>query len=668
MFEQLRKDDPRLRAVSLIFLMGLLVLLVGLWWVQVVSARRYQANLENQSYRTVRIPAVRGKLLDTDGVVLAENRPTYNISLYLEELSVPFRAAFNGCLNRKRAELKQRADAEVQRLGRKLNKEERKRFVVTGKDRIMLQQESRLLVVSNLVFSLAQVLREPVPFNPEAFERHYKSRLALPYPVMRDISPSQIARFQERTIPLDGADLEVQSTRFYPHGSLAAHVLGRLQRDDDSTEGEEAFFSYRLPDYRGLVGLEAIFDKRLRGSAGAKSVLVNNVGYRQTENVWLPAEPGQNLILTIHTGVQEAAEKGLQSAFGPTTRGAVVVMDVQNGDILALASSPTLDPNHFVQGFPRGEWQRITDLRAELNRATQERYAPGSSFKLVIGLAALEAGLNPNEVHIAHPNPNQPSKAAAFVRGKMFKDTAPPGEYNFKRALKLSSNSYFIAAGLLAGPENIVRMAQQFHLGERTGLMPRQETAGFIPPLDQVRRGWRDVNTANISIGQDPILVTPLQIAVVTAAIANDGKVLWPRLAKRALPQDPILGERPEDFPGGRVRHQLEVAPRHLSLMRAAMLADVEDSDGTGTRAAVPGYRVCGKTGTAQVENIHSQLTGHITWFASFAPYEQPKYAVVVMVENGVSGGATCAPIAGKVYTVLRDYELSKTRALARTN
>ena len=188
-------------------------------------------------------------------------------------------------------------------------------------------------------------------------------------------------------------------------------------------------------------------------------------------------------------------------------------------------------------------------------------------------------------------------------------------------------------------------------------LLPRQESPGELPSVERVTRNWTDGNTANMSIGQDPILVTPLQIAVMTSAVANGGKVFWPRLADRFEAQDPMPGERPLRFPKAQLRDELGVSARTLAVLHEAMLADVEDPDATGRRAAIPGLRVCGKTGTAQVKNVQGQKTGQITWFASFAPYGSPRYAVVVMVEDGVSGGETCAPIAAKVYTAILQAE-----------
>ena len=650
-FDQLKKNDPQLRTMAVHVLGGLFVLLAGLWWVQVVSARDYQANLENQSYRTVRIPAVRGRVLDRNGITLAENRPTYNVGLYLEELRKPFEEAYSKKLGYARSELKRQSAAEEKRLHRRLTKEERKRFMLTAKEKGQIRQKARYEVASNVVTQVSYRLRQPLSLNPTNFERHYQTRLALPCPVLTNLNPIQIALFEEQSSSRMGVDLEAQSTRYYPYNNTAAHVLGHLQRDDSSMEGEEAFFSFRLPDYRGSVGIEFGFDKQLRGTAGAKSVLVNNAGFRQTENVWSPAEAGENVVLTIDLPIQQAAERELQIS-GPTTRGAVVVMEVHTGDILAMASSPTFNPNSFLPSLSRAESQRMGELHAEKNRATQENYQPGSIFKTVVGLACLEAGLDQNDTVY---NPGY-----VDIGRKRFHDLALPGAYNFRRALKASSNTYFITNGLhVAGISNIVKLGQRLHLGESTGLQTRQEVKGIFPSLKKVHAQWYDGDTANICIGQGPQAVTPIQMAVMTAAIANGGKVLWPRLVDRIEPAEAAAGMPPIIFPSSRVRDDLGVKQGNLKILREAMLADVEDSDGTGRAAAVPGMRICGKTGTAQVKNEHSQILGHTTWFISFAPYEEPRYVVVVMVEVEArgSGGVTCAPIAKNVYMAIRDRE-----------
>jgi penicillin-binding protein 2 len=247
-----------------------------------------------------------------------------------------------------------------------------------------------------------------------------------------------------------------------------------------------------------------------------------------------------------------------------------------------------------------------------------------------------------------------------------------PGPYNFRRAIMHSSNAYFITNGLRAGIENIIRLGERFHLGERTSLPTRQETAGIFPTLDEVRRAdWRDGDTANLCIGQGDIAVTPVQMAVVISAIANGGQVLWPRLVDRIEPEDPASGEAPTVFPSGVVRDELGVHPRSIKIMRDAMLAETEDPEGTGYPAKVPGLRICGKTGTAQVMDEHNRITGHNYWFASFAPYENPRYAVVVMVETeaGGSGGLTCAPIAHDIYEeILKHENVDTPKTLAQAN
>jgi penicillin-binding protein 2 len=240
-----------------------------------------------------------------------------------------------------------------------------------------------------------------------------------------------------------------------------------------------------------------------------------------------------------------------------------------------------------------------------------------------------------------------------MVGRRRINDTAPAGPYDFKRAIKLSSNTYFISNGLSAGIERIVALGQRLHLGEKAGLNTRQETTGIFPDARRLTSGWSAGDTANICIGQGPMAVTPLQMAVMTAAIANGGKVLWPRLVKAVLPRSASTETPRVETQEGRIRDRLDVHPDHLRLLQQAMLADVEDPDGTGRAAAVDSVRICGKTGTAQITDLNNRVVGHTAWFISYAPYEQPRVAVVVMVEGGRSGGGTCAPLARDIYHVL---------------
>src|SRR5437870_60040 len=530
---------------------------------------------------------------------------------------------------------------------------------LTRTQRIELGKLTRYQVVSNLVYRVGSLVEQPVPLQDKKFFEHYDQRLFVPMPVLTNLNPRQIARFAEQSPGLPGFDLEVQPVRTYPHHSSAAHLLGYLLRDNSGADAD-VFFNYRMPDFKGATGVEGALDDELRGRTGAKSVLVNSLGYRQSENVWNPAEAGQNVFLTIDLSIRKAAEQALRSApvpYAGPVRGAVVVMDPRNGDLIAVASHPAYDPNDFAVRLTheKAEAAKLDDpkLRPQINRAMQENYAPGSIFKIVVALAGLEAGtLNPDETFhsLGH---------FELVRGqKPIGDPAGPGDFKFRRALIKSSNSYFIHEGLKLGVDRIVEMGKRFHLGERTGILPLQETAGILPTREwrkeKLGGAWFDGNTANVSFGQGELAVTPLQVAVMISAVANGGKVFWPRLVARTEPQDPFADEPTVPLPTGGIRGQLNVSKRSLDIVREAMLADVEDPEGTGKKASVPGLRICAKTGTAQ-RMTGRKVVGHNTWFVSFAPYENARYVVIVMLETeqGGSGGDTCAPVAHQVYLAL---------------
>ena len=667
-FDELKKNEPQLRLVAIGLAAGLVILLAGLWWVQVVSSHEYQSHQETQAYRTIRLPAVRGKILDREGRVLAENRPRYNLSLYLDDLRGPFDAAFSELKKSALAAQKQRIAAQEKSLGRSLSKAELKPFRLPPEFLEKLRQQARVRVAGGILAQVGEKIGQPLPLDAKSFSSHYARQLALPYPALKNLDAGQIARFEENYTNRLGADLELESVRHYPNGTVAGHLLGYVQRDDSSKEGEDAHpFNYYLPDYIGQVGVEAGFDAQLRGSPGEESVLVNSLGYRQSENIENQPEPGHNAVLTLDLDLQLAAEKALAATkHGTNARAAVVVMDVRNGDVLAMASSPGFNPVYAAN-----EPARMADeiLRPAVNRATQENYAPGSIFKVIVGLAALEAGLNPDKKYTVEADPENPGHSQIYVGRLKKKDTVPPGDYDFKHAIVRSSNSYFIQVGLQTGVNRIVALAEKFHLGETNGLRTRQETCGNLPSLERVHHNWRDGDTANVCIGQGEVAVTPLQMAVVYSAIANGGTVFWPRLVSRIEPQDPASRERATNFPAALVRDHIGVSTRSLRILHNAMLSETEDPEGTGwdafhKRGSDLNLRVCGKTGTAQRQDSANQWVGYNFWFASFAPYENPHYAVVVLVqaeEHGGSGGTTCAPIAHDIYEAI----LNKEKAAA---
>jgi len=663
--DQIKKEDPQLRFLAIVILAGMLLLLGGLWWVQLVSTKYYQEKAEVQSIRTVEIPAVRGKILDRDGRALAENHPSYNVDLYLEELSKDFQGAYAAALGHATTNAHLAAAARQKQLGRKLTSAELKQFGLSAKFKAQfptpfkaqLQEQTRYEVVSNIVAGLSARLQLPINVTPKDFQTRYETARAFPMPVLAGLNPVGVARFEEQSMSTPGVDLDVQSLRTYPNGPVAFHVLGYLHHRAEDAEGT---YNYRLPDFEGVSGIESLCDDELRGEAASKSVLVNNLGYRQSEHVWSPPKPGNNVILTIDMDVQIAAETALHKNTGATGHGAVVVMDVRNGDILAMASAPTFNPDHFTHRPEPAVWRQEVErwndevLKVQMNRATQENYEPGSIFKIMVGLAALEKGvLNPKQVN-TYPG-------YSIVGKRTIRDHALAGSFDFDSALARSSNAYFIEQGLKPGVlAKLIELTQRLHLAERTGLFPHQEAPGHVPDLAEISSdSWHDGDTANTSIGQAKVYVTPLQMAVMTAAVANGGKVLWPHLISRI---ESIDGSTPAQvLPPRGVRDDLGVSRRNLQIVHEAMAMDVESPHGTGHGAAIPGFWIAGKTGTADVERQgHVDNRANATWFVSFGPAE-PRYAVVVMVEGSGFGSGLCVPVAREIYLALIKSEARRT-------
>lgn len=641
-FDQLKKSDRHLQTIAIGVLLGLAILSAGLWYLQVISAKRYQALFRTQSFRTVRVLAVRGRILDRNHQPLADNRPSFNVSLYLEELRDQFELEYRDRVYRDYTNSSRNA-----KLTRAL--------------RDSLQREARYRVVSNLLFAVSSTIHEPRLLVASDFHKYYDSRRSLPLPLVSDLSPIQVAQFVERTAPEPSLALEVQPHRFYPHKTAAAHLLGHLRRELKPPEDEEISFRFWVPDFVGVKGLEWAFDDYLRGKAGVKLVVVNNMLYRHSEEIRDEPEPGRNVVLTLDLPIQLAAELALQrhGPQGPNTRGAVVVMDPQNGDLLAIASAPSFDPNEFMGRISEERWASLNDTNffPMFNRAAYGTYAPGSVFKIITGLACLEAGLDPEEVYS--------SKGYFQLRpgGRTWRDTAGAGEFNFRRAFYLSSNPYFQNHGVkTSGARKIIEVGNRFKFGELTGVIRGLEARGYFPNADNVEKRdgsrWMDGDTANLAIGHGEIEVTPLQMAVMTTAVANGGKILKPRLVAAIEPQDTNGGGDVIRFPAGEVRGELNAKPEHLERIRSTMLDDVEYQEpvsgrwGTGHPAAVKGLKIAGKTGTAQrLEN--GRFKEYITWFVSFAPFEDPRYVVVAVVEGGGGGGVTCGPIARDIYQAI---------------
>jgi penicillin-binding protein 2 len=668
-FDQLNKGERPLRLLAWCAGAGLLLLLAGLARVQILGRHRFEQSLQTQSYQSVRVPAMRGRILDRNGRELAGNAPRYRLDVYLEELSRDFTKEY---ARLRKEVLAARGGATVatpglwERIVAKFRKEKPK-TLITGAENEMLWRQARYMVVSNVVAQVAARVGLPLTLTEKELHRHWSNTRALPLAVLKKLTPQQVALLTEQSWAIRGISVELQPVRSYPNGALASHLLGYLVRADDYTDDEEDAFDYRLRDYKGAAGLEAAFDSALRGTAGGKSILVNSAGYRVGETILSPPVAGQNIVTTLDLDLQQASELALTGVNGDE-RGAVIVLDVRNGDILAAASAPTFDPGEWIDGISHDRWTNFYNVpkRAPLmNRITDGAYQPGSTFKIVTALAALENGLNPDALYTVEPNPAAPGKGAYFLGHHKIGDTAPPGQYDFRRAFIRSSNSYFIDQGLKMGYDRLLSTAHRFHFGEQTRiqLRPEEERLGWMPDGEEARtKRYQLGRLANISIGQE-VTVTPLQLAVMVATVANGGTVYYPRLVDRLETGDPLSDAKPDQVRPGQVRSYLGAKPEHLALLRSAMRDDIIDTEGTGKAAQVTGFQVCGKTGTAEIKG--NGIKDKVTWFASFGPYESPRYAVIVMVESGASGGGTCAPVARKIYEYLRDRTPGALRPVA---
>lgn len=488
------------------------------------------------------------------------------------------------------------------------------------------------------------LLGRDVELREKAVIDHYKNRGVLPFDIIEDLQPRELAVVAQGVTP----DLILRQTyvRMYPEASLAAHVIGYVGRQAPLSlrpiENNDLIF----PESEGRSGLEQVFDNELRGQPGVLHVTFDAEGRKTSERVAQPPVPGYNVITTIDAGLQAVCEKVLAEN---TKRGAIVVIDPNSGEILALASWPTFNPNEiFVPLFNPEAYEIVSKDPSVplLPRAYGSQYPPGSTFKTFVGLAGLESQKIKKDTEFNCP----PSLAVGnFVFRNWKKEGA--GSMNFRRALEQSCNTWFYQAGLKMGKQPIIEWSTRLGLGQRTGLPLKGEAAGNIPTDEYMQRVHKrpimQGDVANMSIGQGDILISPLQMAQAMAIIANGGAFHQTRLVKQIQTLDNKVTAAYPD----RIRDQLPITPEVMEELREALVAVTEGGNGTARRAQVKGIRVAGKTGTAQWGPTEKQRTA--AWFAGFAPAENPRFAFAAVYEAdpGVKagGGSHAAPLIGKV-------------------
>jgi len=570
-----------------------------LFHLQVIQGEALRLRSESNRIRIVRLEAPRGKILDREGREIATTRAAFSVQ------AIP---------------------AEVRR------------------------PETTWPVLARLMDGDARELRDRVgaPTGRSRFQ---------PVDLSSDLSRDALARVEAHRYGLPGITTDVRPRRLYVDGGLASHLLGTLGEIREEQLATREFADYRAGDVVGLTGVEALFESHLRGRAGGRNVVVDVAGREVEVLEEVEPRPGGGLALTLDWDLQRVAYEGFarEDPARPAA-GAVVALDPRNGDVLVLVSSPAYDPNAFVGGIDVGLWRSLSeDQRRPLHdRALSGQYPPGSTYKPFVAAAALEEGLIGPGQRVFCPGHWRLGR-------RTYRCWKRPGHgsVDLARALIESCDVFFYEAGRKLGIDRIAYFARGFGLGRRTGIGLPQEKEGLVPTTawKLAKRGepWVEGETISAAIGQGFNLVTPLQLVVATAALANGGVQVQPRIVLHTTDRDGRVLEAttPE------VRGKVPVSAAHLERVRDILIGVVEDPRGTGRAARVQGLEVAGKTGTAQVVGLaHTEDLdeGEVrethrdhAWFIAFAPARAPEIAVVVLVEHGGHGSSAAAPIAGRV-------------------
>jgi penicillin-binding protein 2 len=448
-----------------------------------------------------------------------------------------------------------------------------------------------------------------------------------------------------------GLYLDVEPLRLYPYNLLAAHLLGYLGEIRENQLGLERYQGYLPGTMVGQSGLERAYEHHLRGKPGIRRVEVDTYGRETQQLAVKPPQPGADLITTLDFSLQHLAEELLDAE---AHTGSIVALDPQNGQILAMASRPAFDPNMFASRLSAAAWDTLTTHSKHPlhNRAMQGQYPPGSVFKMITALAALEEGVATEQTKVCC--------MGHYVYGRrIYRDWKRTGHgcVSLYEALTQSCDVYFYHIGQELGIDRLARYANAFGLGQTTGFAPQIEGRGLMPSSQWKRRArgepWYGGETLSVAIGQGYVSVTPLQVANFIAALANGRALFQPyAVLRQASASGQILNESKSTM----IR-RLDFQPQHLKSVIKGMWGVVNDPAGTGRGAKHPEIAIAGKTGTAQVvrlgkergekgqENLPDHLRDH-AWFTAFAPLDEPRIVVVVMIENAGRGGSLFARFA----------------------
>lgn len=611
----------RLLFIAVLMLLAMSAITFRLWYVQVARGAEYTSKIASKSQVTVRIPAVRGEIVDRNGIPLVQNRSSFDVDFYLPDMvrayrenkgSVPMKT-YRGTVHNMPKDMK---EADVIQIVRE--------EILPGLEKLNVARD----------------------FNAERMQVHYRNNREVPFNYMQDLDFDTMAVLSENNLGLPGVNVTKKPIRSYTYGSLGAHFLGYVGMPNDLSKLSDINkFNFYDPDMEGKAQVELFMNDYLKGKPGVRILQRNAKGIIEGEVSVTEPQQGDTVYLTIDARIQYFAEKALRAV----GRGAAVVVDVNNGDILAMASVPSYDPNKFIPSISAKDWSELNkdETNPLLNRAISA-YAPGSTYKIPIALAGLRSGEGNRSFNCS----GGVTYGNTFMRCWIAEKNGAHGSLNLANAIKVSCNAFFYQYGNAAGIEQIVAVGNMLGLGQRSGIPLSGEAPGILPGpeyLAQVspRERWSSGYTANTSIGQGMVLASPLQMAMITAAVANGGTTYYPRFVDKVVAPD---GKTVLQEPA-KVRSNLVtdagLTPEQIEKVRVGMNKVVNEGGGTAGKARIKGVTVAGKTGTAQF--WRKGIKDNHTWFIAFAPYDQPKYAVCVIVQGAKSGGGVAAPIAAKI-------------------
>lgn len=732
--DDIRVQGWRIGILALLVFGAIALLLSRLWNVQVVNSSTARQKSEEQTTVRQRIAPARGAICDRNGVMLAENRPSFDIDFYLGDLRRNYAESHKGNvpqllthpyypLDGHTGPIKVGTDLSTTlNFPQKITLWEGDGFTtdpkVPARMLVSFHTGDHALVVRSMSDSatnqikittggktymfdlvtdrdafhsvtfypagekppkgsahrgeddIVEIVRqsiEPIkdtlgltaPLNVKDIREHFRTDPDLPYHYMTDLDFATVANFEERNAGVPGIRIEQNPAREYTYGAFAAHILGYVGKPNKQ---EEHLASDGTPyETIGRHGIEAIMDAQLQGEPGSMIRRVSSQGYmiedKTLQGLDQPPTMGSTLYLTIDARVQYIAETAMRHA--GVGRGAVVVMDPRNGDVLAMVSVPSYDPNKFIPKIQAKDWEALnSDPTAPMFNRALHALAPGSTYKIMVALAGLKSGnVNVNTIF------NCPG--AIQIDDHLFhnSDSTDAGDMALVHAICVSSDVFFYQYGIRTGIEAIDAMGKLAGFGHKWGLLgDADEDAGIVPGPEWMKENdkwlvkthnidhWSRAQTANTSIGQGFVLCTPLQMATFLCAVANGGTVYQPRLYSRVVD---YKGMTKAEIPEGQVFSHLDVKPSDLKAVQEGMREVV--AEGTATLAQVPGYQLAGKTGTAQA---HIKVNGEIRkdlkcWFYCYGPFEAPRYVTCVVVEGGTWGGTTTAPIAQEIMSRL---------------